>query len=239
MKRYVEQEQVEIKPHPYIYRVVHRIMEGDCKMDHGPLLIQGGGFLADKYPVTNKMYYDFVQESGYIPEDKSGYLLHWENGCYKEGQENWPVVHVSLEDARAYAAFYGKKLPNDQQWQYMAAGPENLTWPWGNQLDYTRCNVYSDSLTEVDAYPEGASCEGVMDLCGNAWEMTDECIYDGSHYFTLLRGGCYYKAPHYWHVESGAAPNFSHLKVHLLGGAMNRNATVGFRCIQEVSYDKA
>ena len=38
MKRYIEQEQVEIAPHPYIYRVVHRIMEGDCKMDHGPLL---------------------------------------------------------------------------------------------------------------------------------------------------------------------------------------------------------
>lgn len=49
MKRYIEQEQVEIAPHPYIYRVVHRIMEGDCKMDHGPLLITGGGFLADNW----------------------------------------------------------------------------------------------------------------------------------------------------------------------------------------------
>lgn len=49
-----------------------------------------------------------------------------------------------------------------------------------------------------------------------------------------LRGGSYYTAPYYWHSESGAVRNDAHLKVHLLGDAMDRCETVGFRCVREV-----
>jgi formylglycine-generating enzyme required for sulfatase activity len=233
MGKYIERQLVFIEKSTYIYRVVHRIMEGDCQMDHGPLLIEAGGFYADKYPVTNKMFYDFIRESGYKPKNSDGYLRHWENGIFKEADANLPVVNVSLEDAKYYATFYGMKLPSDRQWQYMAAGPLNLKYPWGNEPDYKKCNVYSDGLTPVDAYSEGASPFGLYDMCANAWEMVDDIIDDGWHRFTLLRGGCYYKGNNYWHAEGGALPNNSHLKMHLLGNAMDRNNTVGFRCIKE------
>ena len=233
--RKLEQESVRVEKTSYIYRVVHRIMEGDCQTEHGPIAKEVGPLLADKYCVTNHMFYEFIQASGYQPEDTRNYLKHWENGCYKEGEENLPVVNVSLNDAKAYAEFYGKRLPKDYEWQYLAAGEEKVHWPWGNKLDYKKCNVYGSGLEDVDARPEGVSPFGLYNMCGNVWELTDEIIADGDkdHYFTLLRGGCYYRAPHYWHAEGGAVPNDFHLKMHLLGEAMNRNETVGFRCVKD------
>lgn len=235
MGNYIERRMAYLEKGSYIYRVVHRIMEGDCQTEHGPLLVEAGGFYADRYPVTNKMYYDFVRASGYRPENADGYLRHWENGRFREADANLPVVNVSREDARAYAAFYGMKLPTERQWQYMAAGPMNLKYPWGNRPDGRKCNASGGVLTPVDAYPEGASPFGLYDMCANAWEMTDDLIDDGMHRFLLLRGGCCYRGPDYWHAESGALPNDSHLKMHLLGGAMDRNATVGFRCVREAN----
>lgn len=230
---YIKQQLVYIEKSKYIFRVVHRIMEGDCKADHGPVLIDAGGFYADKFPVTNKMYGDFIRESGYVPENEEGYLRHWKNGVFSEKDANLPVVNVSVDDARAYAEFYGKKLPGDREWQYMAAGPCNLKYPWGNEKDLSKCNAHGDGLTPVDAYPPGASPFGLMDMCANAWEMTGDVINDGLHRFILLRGGCFYRGNDYWHAEGGALPNYSHLKMHLLGGAMDRCETVGFRCIKE------
>lgn len=233
MSKYIERELLFVEKKPYIYRVVHRVMEGDCQAEHGPIAVEVGGFYADKYPVTNKMFFDFVEKSGYKPADDRGYLKHWENGKYKEADANLPVVNVSIEDAKAYAAFYGMKLPTDIQWQYMAAGPDNLAYPWGNQRIYSKCNVFTSALTPVDSHPEGASPFGLIDMCANAWEMTDDLIDDGWHRFVLLRGGCYLKAHNYWHAEGGVLRNDQHLKMHLMGGAMDRNETVGFRCIKE------
>ena len=71
-------------------------------------------------------------------------------------------------------------------------------------------------------------------MCGRyTSEKMDEA--DHSHQFIVLRGGSYYTAHYYWHSESGAMRNNSHLKVHLMSGAMNRYGTVGFRCVKEVT----
>ena len=231
----LEQEQVRVERAQYIYRCVHRVMEGDCQMEHGPVHVTVGPLLADKYTVTNGMFYRFLQESGHVPADTRNYLKHWENGKYREGEEDLPVVNVSQEDAMAYAAFYGKRLPTEAEWQYLAAGPMHYTWPWGDEKDYSKCNVYSHGLEAVNSRPEGVSPFGLYHMCGNVWEFTSETHFDSDHdhYFITLRGSCYYTAPDYWHTEGGAVPNDCHLKVHLLGNAMNRFSTVGFRCVKE------
>lgn len=231
---------VEIPKDTYIFRVVHRIMEGDCQCEHGPLPVQIKPLMAQKFAVTNAQYHAFLKESGYTPAVKTNFLKHWENGMYKENQANLPVVNVSIEDAKAYANFYGWRLPTDAEWQYMAAGPQKYLWPWGNKKDYAKCNVYGTQLCDVDAHPEGISPLGLYNMCGNCWEMVGDVITDtahatyGQHNFILLRGGSYYTASHYWHTEGGAVRNDFHLKMHLLGEAMNRNETVGFRCVREV-----
>ena len=50
------EEKVFIQGDSYIYRVKHRIMEGDCEYDHGPRLVKVPSLLADKYPVTNERF---------------------------------------------------------------------------------------------------------------------------------------------------------------------------------------
>ncbi len=231
----IKQETVAIAKDTYIYRCVHRIMEGDCQMNHGPYAATIGPLEAEKYTVTNAMFYDFMKASGYQPKNKANFLKHWENGCYKAGEEDLPVVNISQEDAEAYAAFYGKRLPTEEEWQYLAAGPKHLRFPWGNEKKYANCNVYGTELLPVDSHPEGVSPFGLYNMCGNVWEFTDKTQCDGNcdHYFLTLRGGSYYTAPDYWHVECGAVANDYHLKVHRLGDAMDRYETVGFRCVKD------
>lgn len=232
----IEQKTVRIEKAGYIYRVCHRIMEGDCQMDHGPKYVEVGPLEADVYCVTNAMFYDFLQKSGYRPQNPANFLKHWENGIYKPGEEDLPVVNISQEDAQAYATFYGKRLPTEAEWQYLAGGPQKWMWPWGNEKHYENCNVFSEGPVSVDSYPQGASPFGLYNMCGNVWEFTQERLTDGDndHRFIVLRGGCYYSAHYYWHSESGALKNNCHLKVHLMGDAMDRFETVGFRCVKEV-----
>ncbi|MDR1885338.1 MAG: formylglycine-generating enzyme family protein [Synergistaceae bacterium] len=231
----VEPQLVEIGGASYIYRCTHRIMEGDCQMEHGPIEVRVGPLWAQKYAVSNFMYYEFVRESGYRPMNDRNFLKHWESGKYRPGEEDLPVVNISQDDARAYADFYGMRLPTEHEWQYLAAGPGHLKYPWGNKKEYARCNTYGTELHPVDSHPDGDSPFGLRNMCGNVWEFTGETMYDGNrdHYFLTLRGGSYYTAPDYWHAECGIVPNDCHLKVHLLGDAMNRFGTAGFRCVKE------
>ena len=230
----LSQETVFVERASYIYRCVHRIMEGDCQMDHGPMEVTVGPITAQKYAVTNAMYFEFVRDSGYEPKNARNYLKHWRNGSCVPGEEDLPVVNISQEDAGAYAAHYGMRLPTEHEWQYLAAGPEHLKYPWGNKKEYKRCNAYGTKLHPSNSHPDGVSCFGLYNMCGNVWECTSETRYDGDrdHYFLTLRGGSYYTAPDYWHAECGIVPNDYHLKTCMLGDSMNRFETVGFRCVK-------
>jgi formylglycine-generating enzyme required for sulfatase activity len=228
------QEEIFIPGGGYIYRVRHRIMEGDCQINHGPYWVEIPPLYVDKYPVTNAMYHRFIVESGYEPKDKANFLKHFVDGKPIVGEENLPVTWVSRDDALAYARFYNKDLPTDCEWQYFAAGPDRWLWPWGDEYDKHRLNADPfGSLTAVDAYPNGANPYGLMDLAGNAWEMTD-AFEDHLHKFMLLRGGSFHKAPDFWHAEGGPHPNDDHLKCPLLNEALNRNGNVSFRCVRRV-----
>lgn len=226
-------EQVLVRGGAYIYRVQHRIMEGDCQFDHGPRAVATADLYFDKYPVTNERFKRFLDDSGYRPQDDRNFLKHWRDGVCPERLMLHPVVWVSLADARAYASWAGGRLPRDGEWQWAAGGPERRKWPWGNMFDKTKCNAAGDGTTPVNLYPEGASPFGLMDMCGNAWEWMEEEIDDGEHRFALLRGGSHYKAPHMWHAEGGPHPTDFHLKFPLLNEALNRCETVGFRCVKE------
>ena len=227
-------QMIHIMPDRYIYRVVHRIMEGDCEYDHGPRMVDIKELWVDKYPVTNGKFKVFIDATGYRPKDDHNFLKHWVNGKCPELQVDDPVTWVSQEDARAYAAWAGKRLPYDYEWQYIAAGLKKLLYPYGDYLDKTKCNHDTGRLTPVNQYPQGASPFGVMDMCGNAHEWVEDFIDDGMHRFTFLRGGCYFQAPHFWHTDGGARPTNHHLKFQLLNEGQNRCQTTSFRCVKEV-----
>ncbi len=218
----------------FIYRVDHRIMEGDCQYDHGPFIASVDDFYMNKYPVTNHQFEVFLKDSGYTPNHSENFLKHWESRkCPKEFQ-NHPVTWVSIYDALAYCKFYNLKLPTDIQWQYAAGGIKRNKWPWGNEFNASYCNGDGIGTTSVNHYKENISPFGCVDMCGNTYEWVNDIIDDGNHIFGFIRGGSHYAAPHFWHAEGGPKPNDFHLKVPLLNEALNRMGTVGFRCIKEV-----
>jgi iron(II)-dependent oxidoreductase len=199
-----------------------------------PELIHVRRFFMDKYPVTNEQFYEFIQNTQYIPEDPKNYLKHWKNGVYPFGQEKYPVVYVSLEDARAYAEWAGKRLPSEIEWQYAAQGTDGRKWPWGDEFHGTKCNNGFDRPTPVNAFSKGKSPFKVEDMVGNVWQLTNDVYDNGSYYFAIIRGGSYYKpTSSSWYVQGGPQPLDRTQMLLLVTPGFDRNATVGFRCVRD------
>jgi len=93
----------------------------------------------DKYPVTNAQFKKFLDATHYHPQDDLNFLRDWKEGNYPSGWESKPVTWVSLEDARAYAAWTGKRLPHEWEWQYAAQGSDGRAYPWGNDRKDDAC----------------------------------------------------------------------------------------------------
>lgn len=89
-------------------------------------------FYIDKYPVTNAQFKKFLDASHYHPADDLNFLKDWRDGNFPNGAANRPVTWVSLEDARAYANWAGKRLPHEWEWQFAAQGNDGRLYPWGN-----------------------------------------------------------------------------------------------------------
>jgi iron(II)-dependent oxidoreductase len=191
-------------------------------------------FYMDEYPVTNQQYRFFLKKSGYLPQDTVNYLKHWVNNAPAEGEADFPVVNVNLEDAHAYARWAGKRLPGEAEWQYAAQGSDMRKFPWGNRMDSTKCNYNSNKASSVDKFPQGATPEGVKDLIGNVWQMTGDIYFNGAYYFNIIRGGSYYHpTSSIWYVTGGALPADHPEMLLLISPGLDRNATVGFRCVKD------
>ncbi len=190
------------------------------------------GFYIDKYPVTNNQFYDFLESTGYAPEDTTNFLKNWKEKKYPKGMKNYPVVYISYEDANAYAKWSGKRLPTEAEWQYAAQGTDGRLYPWGDEMDDGKCNSGMGKITAVNKYPDGATPNGVEDLVGNVWQLTNDIYDDGSYYFIMMRGGSFYNpTSSWWYVKGGPQPlNKTQMLLRVSPG-FERNATVGFRCV--------
>jgi gamma-glutamyl hercynylcysteine S-oxide synthase len=212
-------------------------------------------FYMDQFPVTNKQFQQFLLATKYKPSDTSNFLKHWVKGKIPSRQENFPVVYISYEDAKAYATWAGKRLPTEMEWQYAAQANDGREWPWSKSLEVKRRNEYvnetltvvhlegidstyvnpgNGKLTEVGSYPKGANPYGLQDLVGSVWQLTNDLYMSGSHRYLMLKGGSYFKpSGSWWYVQGG--PRELHYRQHLLrvSQGFERNATVGFRCVKD------
>jgi gamma-glutamyl hercynylcysteine S-oxide synthase len=191
-------------------------------------------FYIDKYPVTNSEFKRFVDATKYHPADDHNFLRDWVNGSYPDGGANKPVTWVSLEDARAYATWAGKRLPHEWEWQLAAQGTDGRNYPWGNA--WSPAMVPTPNRTRnpsgpdvVDSHPKAASPFGVEDLIGNVWQWTDE--YNDEHTRAgVLRGGSNYKPMgSVWYFPQ-AYDLHEHGKYLMMSPGRDRAATIGFRC---------
>jgi len=225
---------VEIPAGRFLYKTWHDESFIPYPTEPDSAWIEMKRFFMDRYPVTNKQFYQFIQESGYRPADTTGYLRHWTNGMYPRGMENHPVVWVSLDDARAYARWSGKRLPTEQEWQYAAQGTDGRAWPWGNEFHATKCNSSFGVTTPVDAFPKGKSPFKVEDMVGNVWQLTEGEYDNGSYLFSIIRGGSYFRPDaSEWYIKGGPQPVNKRQMLIRVAPGFDRSATVGFRCVRD------
>jgi formylglycine-generating enzyme required for sulfatase activity len=97
------------------------------------------------------------------------------------GRERHPVVGVDWFDAYAFAAWVGRRLPSEHEWERAARGTEGRVFPWGSEPPKQGTTIRAaarcarDGMTEpVGSYPDGAAECGALDLAGNAWEWTND-----------------------------------------------------------------
>ena len=192
-------------------------------------------FFIDRTPVTNAEFKKFMDAANYHPPDDHNFLKHWSNGNYPDGAGNEPVTWISIEDARAYAAWAGKRLPHDWEWQYAAQGTDGRLYPWGNEWnaqalpppDHGRT---MRAPTNVDAFPAGASPFGVLDMEGNVSQWTDEFRDDHTR-AAILRGGAFYQPRgSIWYFPQTYRLD-EHEKFLLMSPGRDRAGTIGFRCV--------
>jgi formylglycine-generating enzyme required for sulfatase activity len=196
-----------------------------------------GPFYMDKHPVTNAEFKEFLDAAHYHPKDDQNFLRDWVNGTYPTGWDKKPVTWVSLEDARAYAKWAGKRLPHEWEWQFAAQGTDGRTYPWGNSWNAGAVPIPDKGRLmrgpdNVDTHPDGASPFGVMDLVGNVWQWTDEYVDDHTR-AGILRGGSYYQPQgSIWYFPQ-AYKNDNHGKLLLMAPSYDRSGALGFRCVKD------
>ena len=191
-------------------------------------------FFIDRTPVTNKQFKAFLDATHYHPKDDANFLKDWVNGAYLAGGADRPVTWVSIEDARAYAAWAGKRLPNEWEWQYAAQGTDGRLYPWGAdwkadavpQPNKGRALLLPET---VGTHPQGASPFGVLDLVGNVWQWTNE-FQDEHTRAAILRGGSSYQPQDAWWYFPQAYRNDQHSKLLLMAPGRDRSGSIGFRC---------
>jgi formylglycine-generating enzyme required for sulfatase activity len=197
--------------------------------------LQMKSFYVDKTPVTNAEFKKFLDATKYQPKDAHNFLRDWKNGNFPEGWANKPVTWVSIEDAREYAVWAGKRLPHEWEWQYAAQSSDGRLYAWGNEwnaaalppADHGRT---MHALADVGAFPQGSGPFGVLDLEGNVSQWTDE--YSDAHTrAAIVRGGAAYQPRgSIWYFPQTYRLN-EHQKYLLMSPGHDRSGTIGFRCV--------
>ena len=204
-----DSEMVWIPPGPFI-------AGGEYDGDEKPTRIMNlpeGAFL-DKYPVTNAQYARFLNETGRCKEEwldldgkyktEESRIQRGKNGfTVVPTFEHHPVNFVSFKGAKAYADWVGKEMVSEWVWEKAGRGIDGRTYPWGDELDWKKCN-YSEHwakqgdrsekmevrITPVKQFSNFGSLFGCMDLSGNLFEWTID-VWGKDNVQRVVRGGCF------------------------------------------------
>ncbi len=225
----------------------------DCSQDEQPVRnVRVSDFYMDKYEVTNLQFATFLNAYG---GDRiktgidSGQIMVWphEWGIQKtdkgtwvpqKGYENHPIVMVSWYGARAYALFYGKRLPTEAEWEYAAKGGiSGKGFPFSGGASPDQLAWYYNNTKQTEMVGQLQANElGLFDMSGNVLEWCsdwyDPKFYEKSSVVNpqqlggkdkkVIRGG-------YWNgkvidLRTTARKKFSPNQANYL---------IGFRCVKD------
>jgi formylglycine-generating enzyme required for sulfatase activity len=204
--------------------------DGDA--DEQPVTeVHVAAFDIDLTEVTVGAYRACVDAGKCTPPD-TGLYCNWD----KPGRDRHPVNCVDWQQALAYCAFVGKRLPTEQEWEFAGRGTDGRKFPWkygqpesqvcwnGDGNDLGRSN--RQGTCSVGRYPAGASPVGALDMAGNVWEWTADAYcssYDGkgcSQDRKVIRGGGW----------NNVKANYVRAQDRSQELVKARNDNVGFRC---------
>jgi formylglycine-generating enzyme required for sulfatase activity len=129
------------------------------------------GFFLDETEVTNEAYGACVDAGTCRPHDPKSAAVNklGEDRMYRKPRQ--PVSAVSWDDATAYCASVGKRLPTEAEWERAARGDDGRRFPWGDEPPTHERAVFGEAPTaEVGSRPAGRGPYGHLDLAGNVWE---------------------------------------------------------------------
>ncbi|HEX4879003.1 MAG TPA: formylglycine-generating enzyme family protein [Limnobacter sp.] len=232
-----------------------------------------GPFAMDAHPVTRAQFAAFVKATGYVTtaeqQGSSHVFVKTEGPVVLNDPTQWwrpvagaswqapqlvldeqcPVTHVSLQDAKAYAAWAGGRLPSEDEWEYAARGGlQGATYAWGDEFapggqrmahvwrgsfPWYHSDMAQPAPVPVRQYP--ANGFGLYDMVGNVWEWTVSPYQRGvgacctcsptqdANALLTLKGGSYLCAAEYCLRYRPAA--------RIGATPYTSTAHIGFRCV--------
>jgi formylglycine-generating enzyme required for sulfatase activity len=145
-------------------------------LDDRPLhKVSISAFQLDKHEVTNAQYQVFVDKTHHATP------YHWIDRHFAANAAELPIYNVDWDDAHAYCAWAGGRLPTEAEWEYAARGGKSgMDYPGGDQIDAkaARFNVQTGPGPVAKFAPNGF---GLFDMAGNVSEWTADW-FDGSYY---------------------------------------------------------
>ena len=218
-------------------------------MDQTPVHVATlAAFAIDKMEVSVQKYAQFLNLQGlglyYHPQMPIS-LTDQGYQPYKDYDQK-PITGVSWTDAQAYCRWAGKRLPSEAEWEFVATGGGQRTFPWAEKIGgvcqrtvgFTNSAHCEAEVRNVDATPLGATPEGILNLSGNVSEWTADSYqsYPGNEesgaWFTedeinyVVRGGGLFHSGSWlgsrarWSVSSSG-----------------RGQALGFRCAWDETLD--
>ena len=175
------------------------------------------GYFISRHEVTTEDYLKFINymearipgsAKKYLPRKSPTSGFYWE----KIGEryqstfpDNWPILGISWNDARAYCAFLSRlnkqkgwsfRLPEEWEWEKAARGADGRYFPWGNFFDYRFCMMAnsrkekSNGPEAVGSFPMDRSVYGVEDMAGNVSEWCNT-LFDRKKNIRINRGAAW------------------------------------------------
>ena len=130
------------------------------------------GFFIDKYEITVHTWHHYVKVTGNESE------ANWSSRHYDDpAGQLFPAASIRWAEARRYAAWAGKALPTEAQWEKAARGTDGRLYPWGNSAPTAEVGHFGrrgearpKGYELVGTFPGGASPCGALDMLGNQYE---------------------------------------------------------------------